>query len=158
MISPVAKRPEREGFVELFFPELHKQNSAADREAYVRLSMAACESILHDFAKLYDKGFAAKGPGILVIRLHGGLANAKDASEYMSLDEIREDLEMASKMGHSNFFTFFEDAINAAESAGVTSGAYAPVMLVDNSSVRVYLVDKANPTGDIASMLEEAGK
>lgn len=155
-LSKTPKRPERNEFVQLFFPELQQQNTKADRDAYIRLSLSTCEAILRDFVKAYDKGLAKHGPGVLVIRLRNGLAEAKDGAEYVSADDLRQDLATAERHGHTSLHGFLKDAVKAAES--VNSEVFAAVMLIDNSSSRVYYLSKSDPSGDVRAMLEEAAK
>lgn len=150
------KRPERHEFFDLFFPELKQQNSGSDREAYIRLSTATCEAILHDFVKLFDKGLAQHGRGILVIRLHKGLEKATDATDYLTVEDLRHDLEAADGFGHTELRDLFREALSTAES--VNTNVWAAVMLVDNSSARVYLLDRSNPSGEVRGMLEEMAK
>lgn len=146
------KRPEREEFFALFFPELHQSNLKADKDAYTRLATASCEAILSDFIRLFDRGYAVQGPGALVIRLHGALADQQHSAQFLSVPDIQADLELAERTGDTAIAGYLRDAVAAIESANVNKCVV--LMLIDNSSTRVFLVDRDHPAGGIRDALE----
>jgi hypothetical protein len=150
--APIQGRPKRDQFAELFFPEHKQGNLKADQEGYTRLATATCTAILGDFIRLFDKGHAASGPGLLAIRIAGD----EHSSEYLTLEDLQQDLAMAKSWGDEAIGACLEMAIESVEGANIERCVI--LMLVDNSSFRVFLVDRDDPAGDIKAMLEAAAK
>jgi hypothetical protein len=153
--KPPGKRPEGDEFYRLFFPELEKDNLKSDKEAYTRLATATCEAILNDFIRLFDKSYAQCGPGILVIRLNH-FQDREQEPLFMPLSELQKDLETADSSGDKEIADYLRSAIDTAEGANVNQCAV--VMLTDNSSIRIFLLDRENPSASIRAGLQEIVK
>jgi hypothetical protein len=150
--APIQGRPKRDQFVDLFFPELKQGNLKADQEGYTRLATATCTAILGDFIRLFDKGYATNGPGLLAIRIAGD----EHSSEYLALEDLQQDLGLAKSCGDDATRACLEMAVESVE--GANTERCIVLMLVDNSSFRVFLVDRDDPAGDIKAMLEAAAR
>ena len=144
-------KPSRYELVGLMFPELRKAvGSKGDREAAIGINTRACEAILGDLIGNYDKGFAAYGPGVLNVRLSND--NSK-TSEYIGLDEIRADAELARKWGDDDIADSMDDVIKEVD--GFNPNKAALLLLVDNSGFRLLPLDREDPAGTITSIMEE---
>jgi hypothetical protein len=148
---PPQKRPEREEFFRIFFPELAQSNLKSDKDAYSRLATLSCEAILSDFIKLYDKHYLAFGPGVLIIRLGGG----ENPPFYLAVDELRKDLETAERHGDSEVITYLKGVIETIEGANIDKCVV--LMLSDNSTTRVFRLDREYPAQAIQQGLEQMG-
>jgi len=148
---PKDHRPEGKQFLALFFPEFQEQNLKADRDAYSRLATASCEAILADFIQLFDKHYATFGPGILIIQL----SRQEQPPYYMPVDELRKDLETAERCGDTDVRDYLDDTISTIEGANINQCAV--VMLSDNSSTRVFLLDRTYPAKTIQDALAAMG-
>jgi len=142
-------RPSRIELLAKFFPELKQPGTSADKEASLRYNTLACEAVLADQLHLFDKGFAAYGPGVLCARLR------KEASEsgYLSLADLQADHTEAIRGNDSGVATFLADVIAQVESTNFERCGL--ILLIDNSSMRVLPVDRDHPASTIQAMLEE---
>lgn len=143
------KRPSRDQLVGKFFPELSKPGTSGDKEASQEICLRACEAILRDMIALYDAGRCCCGPGVLCVRLSKG----ERKSDFMCADDIRLDLQDAQDGGDSDTAAFLDQVLSKIVSTNPDRAAL--LLLVDNSSARVYVVDRDNPTGFIKPLLEE---
>lgn len=145
------KRPSRPQLLEKFFPELKKASGTlGDKEAAIGINTRATEAILQDFIGNYDRGYNQLGPGVLAIRL------AKDAAsnnaEYLALYDLEEDARTAAKHGDTEIQEALESAVSYVISFNPNKAAL--LMLVD-SGLRLFPVDRDNPASSITSMMEE---
>lgn len=148
---PAAKRPEREEFFRIFFPELDQDNLKADKDAYSRLATLSCEAILADFIKLYDKHYPALGPGVLIIQLSAH----ELAPFYLQVGELHKDLETAERHGDSEVVDYLKGVIETIEGANINKCVV--IMLSDNSSTRVFRLDRDYPAQAIEQALQQMG-
>lgn len=148
---PARKRPEREEFFGIFFPELVKDNLAADKDAYTRLATLSCEAILADFINQYDKSYPAQGPGILIIQL----GKTDLAPFYLPVAELRKDLEAAERNGDTDVVAYLKSTIETVEGANINKCVV--IMLTDNSSTRVFRLDRDYPAQAIEQALQRMG-
>lgn len=151
-LKPSPKRPERDEFYQLFFPELQQQNQDSDKDAYTRLATATCEAILVDFIKLFDKHYVKLGPGVLVIRLNH-FQNREQEPLFMPVSELSKDLAVAEQSGDDDIAECLRSTITTAEEANVEHCVV--VMLTDNSSMRLFLLDREQPAASIRRGLEQ---
>ena len=145
------QRPSRPQLLAKFFPELKKASgSIGDKEAAIGLNTRATEAILQDFIGNYDKGFNQLGPGVLAIRL------AKDAAsndaEYLTLQDLEEDARLAAKNGDTDLQSSLEAVVSYVIAFNPNKAAL--LMLVD-SGLRMFPIDRDNPASSITSMMQE---
>ena len=145
------KRPSRPELLQKFFPELKKASgSLGDKEAAIGLNTRATEAILQDFVGNYDRGFNQLGPGVLAIRL------AKDAAsndaEYLALYDLEEDARLAAKNGDTDLQSTLEAAVSYVINFNPNKAAL--LMLID-SGLRLFPIDRDDPASSITSMMEE---
>lgn len=142
-------RPSKAELLQRFFPELRQHASAATKEAAVRLNTLACEAILADWIRLFDLGRQREGPGLLTLRLQ----RQAPASAYLPLEELRRDLEQAQRDGADALATFLSEALAAADGLNVNQAV--AVLLVDNSSAQVFVLDRQHPARALEAALSE---
>lgn len=143
-------RPNKYQLLANFFPDISSGRSS-ENEAAAKLSTLACEAVLVDMIRLYDKGFVDLGLGCLCVRLHKG---AKD-SEYLPLQDLQQDLDLAITFNDANLQSMLKEAIEKIEE--LNPDKCALVMLCDNTSVQLFPIDREFPAKSIQSMLEEFG-
>jgi hypothetical protein len=142
-------RPSRFELLSKFFPELKQPGTQGDKEASLRFNTLACEAILADQLHLFDIGFRHNGPGLLCVRLRGGA----QCSEYLPVDDLRVDQAEAKRAGDSDVERFLADAISQIGSTNFEKCGL--VLLIDNSSMQVFPIDRDYPARAIQAMLEE---
>ena len=144
-------RPSRYELVQKMFPELRTSGgTTGDKEAAIGINQRAAEAILGDFIGLYDKGFAALGPGVLNIRLS---KDSTKTSEYVTHEEITSDAELAHKFGDVEIAEAMGDVASVVESFNPSKAAL--VLLVDNSGFRLLPLDRDNPASTLVAIMEE---
>jgi hypothetical protein len=142
-------RPSRLELLGKFFPELKQPSSLADKEASLRFNTLACEAVLADQLHLFDNGFALYGPGVLCSRLRDGASG----SEYLPLADLQSDYDQAKRANHGDVESFLADLIKQVESTNFERCGL--IMLIDNSSMQVFPIDREYPARTIQAMLEE---
>jgi hypothetical protein len=142
-------RPTRIELLGKFFPELTENVSKGDKEAAIQLNARACEAILADQTYIFDKGFERLGPGVLCVRIHKG---SKD-SEYLPLTDLTYDRDNAEKNGDTDISDSLNKVIEKVEGFNFQKGVL--IMLVDNSTLQVFPLDREYPAQSIQAMLEE---
>ncbi len=143
------KRPSRLELLNKFFPTTKEVSTSADKEAANKFNARACEAILCDMVNMFDKGHHEYGPGVLCLRIHKG---SKD-SEYLSLEDLSYDLEVAQSHGDTEIANSINDVLSAVKD--INAEKCALLMLVDNSRMQVLPVDRKKPGKSIESMLKE---
>ena len=144
-------KASRYELISRMFPELKKSlGSKGDREAAIGINTRACEAILGDMIGNFDKGFAAYGPGVLNIRLSN---DTSKTSEYVTLQEIEADAQLARKYGDDDIAASMEDVAKTID--GFNTNKAALLLLVDNSGFRLLPVDRDNPAGVLKAIMEE---
>lgn len=141
-------RPSRYELLTKFFPEIN-QGSKGDKEAAIRFNTLAAEAILADQIRIFDIGYEADGPGVLVLRIYAG---AKE-STYITLDDLGEDLATAERFNDEDTADFLADVLEKAKGFNYAKGVM--LMLLDNSSAQLFLVDRKHPAASIEAMLKE---
>jgi hypothetical protein len=132
-------RPSKIELLSRFFPEIKEKTSKADKEQAIAYNTLACEVVLADLLRLYDKGLVTHGPGALCVRLHQGAGE----SAYLSVADLRDSgIEESMR-------TMIEEIqrINP-EKAGL-------VLMVDNSSIQLFPIDRDYPARSVEALLEE---
>ena len=150
-MSAGAARPTRLELVQKRFPELQKLGgSAGDREAAIDINQRAVEAILGDFIGCFDKGYAAFGPGVLCIRL---AREAKsNQTEYLSLEDINADLHEAKRSGPPELERAMRSVVSAIEELNINKAAL--VMVID-SGLRLFPIDRDNPSMAVVALMQE---
>jgi|TARA_Y100000289_G_scaffold12287_1_gene11413 hypothetical protein len=144
----MTQRPSRFELVSKFFPEL-KEAIGSDRESLKKYSTLSCEVILADQIGEFDKGFLKHGPGVLAVRIHDG---AKSCN-FMPLQALEEDRVEAEKAGDIGIARFMTDIISKLYHFNFEQNVL--LMLVDNSSARLFPIDREYPAKTIQALIEE---
>ena len=147
---PTKKRLNRYELLGKFFPELgDTKTSKGEKEAAVKISALSCELILADWINFYDQGFNRYGPGVLCIRLH----KTSKKSEYLSKSDLEDDLSNAERSNAEDIAKSIREVIESIDSHNTEKAAL--IMLVDNSRLSVFPLDRDNPAQGIKAMMEE---
>ena len=141
-------RPSRFELVSKFFPEL-KDAIGSDRDAFKKISTLSCEAILADQISEFDKGFLKNGPGVLAVRIHDG---AKKCN-FMPLEDLEHDRAEAERAGDVGIARFMTDILSKLYHFNFEQSVL--LMLVDNSSARLFPVDREYPAKTIQALIEE---
>lgn len=144
------ERPSKYQMLTKFFPDLGK-GRGSENEAAVKLNTMACEAVLADLINLYDKGFVKQGLGCLCLRLH----KEADSSDYLSLQDLQDDLDIATIFNDESMKQVFAEVIDKVES--LNPDQCALVLLCDNTTLQLFPIDRNYPAKTIQSMLEEFG-
>tara|TARA_A100000171_G_C2127619_1_gene144560 strand:- start:400 stop:843 length:444 start_codon:yes stop_codon:yes gene_type:complete len=144
----MSPRPSRFELVSKFFPEL-KEAIGADRDSLKKYSTLSCEVILADQIKEFDKGFLKHGPGVLAVRIHDGAKNCN----FMPLEDLEVDRAEAEKAGDMGIARLMTDIISKLYHFNFEECVL--LMLVDNSSARLFPVDREYPAKTIQALIEE---
>ena len=131
-----------------FFPEFGS-GTEADREAATRINVMACEAILSDLIKLYDDGYTEFGPGVLTLRL----AKGQRESGYYSHEDAKADRHDAQTEGARSVVEFMDTVIEAVD--GLNPKKDVLLMLCDNTSIRLFALNRDYPADAVQQMLEE---
>lgn len=141
-------RPTRVEFVHHFFAN-HGGGSVADNEASLKYNTLACEAILADQINMFDSGFSANGPGVLVNRLVKGAG----PSGYMTLDEIYADKDVATAEGDTAIAASLAEIAMKLKELNIKK--YVPILLLDGSRLELLIINRDQPARAILAMLEE---
>jgi len=142
-------RPGKLELLSRFFPEIRQKTSKGDKEQSIAYNTLACEVVLADLLRLFDTGLSKYGPGALCIRLHRGAGE----SSFLSLSDLKEDQQRAKEDGASDLEAFFSGVVTKIGSIDPTKAGL--VMLVDNSSVQLFPIDREYPARSVQALLEE---
>lgn len=142
-------RPTKIELLSRFFPEIRQKASKADKEQAIAYNTLACEVVLADLLRLYDKGFAAQGPGALCVRLHQGAGE----SSYLALSDLRADQEQARSAGDSGVEASLKAMLDEIERINPAKAGL--VLMVDNSSIQLFPIDREYPARSVEALLEE---
>lgn len=142
-------RPSKIELLSRFFPEIKERSTKADKQQSIAYNTLACEVVLADLLRLYDKGLAAQGRGALCVRLHQGASD----STYLSIADLRADQQQARAAGDTSIETTMSDMVEQIERIDPDKAGL--VMLVDNSSVQLFPIEREYPARSIEALLEE---
>jgi hypothetical protein len=142
-------RPNKIELLSRFFPEIREKASKAEKEQSIAYNTLACEVVLADLLRLFDNGFKRYGSGALCVRLHKG----SNESSYLALSDLKEDQQRAKDDGASDLETFFSSVIDQIQRINPDKAGL--VMLVDNSSVQLFPIDREYPARSVQALLEE---
>lgn len=142
-------RPGKLELLSRFFPEIKQKVSKSDKEQSIAYNTLACEVVLADLLRLYDNGLAKHGPGALCVRLHQGAGE----SSYLATADLKADQQRAKTDGASDLESFFSGVISNIDSINPKKAGL--VMLVDNSSVQLFPIDREYPARSVQALLEE---
>lgn len=143
-------RPTRFELLSKFFPELRDYSaSKGDKQASMTYSLLACEVILADQLKYFDRGYESFGPGVLCVRLH----QQAEHCEYLPLADLVLDHDTAIRANDESTKDFLSDLINTVKETNFDKCGL--VLLCDNSSAQAFPIDREFPAKSIQAMLEE---
>jgi hypothetical protein len=142
-------RPGKLELLSRFFPEIRQKVSKSDKEQSIAYNTLACEVVLADLLRLFDRGLSKYGPGVLCVRLHKGAGE----SSFLALSDLKEDQQRAKDDGASDLESFFSGVITKISDIDPTKAGL--VMLVDNSSVQLFPIDRDYPARSVQALLEE---
>lgn len=142
-------RPSKRELLARLFPELRQSASNGEKEAAVRLNTLACEAILADWIRLFDRGLAREGPGVLCLRLH----RQAHESSYLARADLEADCQQARRDGSQELETFLTDSLAQLERLNLQQVAL--VLLLDNSGAQLFVLDRDQPARAIEAALTE---
>lgn len=142
-------RPSKIELLSRFFPEIKEKSSKADKEQSIAYNTLACEVVLADLLRLYDKGFSTYGPGALCVRLHQGAGE----SAYLSIGDLRADQQQARLAGDTDIESSMKSMVDEIERINPEKAGL--VLMVDNSSIQLFPIDRDYPARSIEALLEE---
>lgn len=142
-------RPSRIELLSRFFPEIKEKSGKADKEQSIAYNTLACEVVLADLLRLYDKGLAAQGPGALCVRLHKGAGE----SAYLPVADLRADQEQARLAGDAGIESSMKSMLDEIERINPAKAGL--VLMVDNSSIQLFPIDREYPARSVEALLEE---
>jgi hypothetical protein len=142
-------RPGKLELLSRFFPEIKQKVGKGDKEQSIAYNTLACEVVLADLLRLYDNGLAKHGPGALCVRLHQGAGE----SSYLATVDLKEDHQRAKEDGDTGLESFFSGVISQIDAINPQKAGL--VMLVDNSSIQLFPIDREFPARSVQALLEE---
>lgn len=142
-------RPTRAQMVRLFFRELADTITPGDTEAQIALNTRACEIILADHIKHFDRFYRTDGPGVMCINL----AQKDSTAYYLTQADCHIDLETAQSSGHTAIAEMLSSVIDAINGANFSQVAL--VMLIDNSRNSLLAIPREHPARAIQQLQEE---
>jgi len=142
-------RPNKIELLSRFFPEIKEKASKADKEQAIAYNTLACEVVLADLLRLFDKGFQVYGQGALCVRLHKGASE----SSFLAVSDLKADQQRAQEDGDSALESFFKATIDQIERINPEKAGL--VLMVDNSSVQLFPIDREYPARSVQALLEE---
>jgi hypothetical protein len=134
-------RPSKIELLSRFFPEIREKSSKADKEQSIAYNTLACEVVLADLLRLFDKGFSTYGPGALCVRLHQGAG------------DLRADQEEARLSGDVDIESSMKAMVDEIERINPEKAGL--VLMVDNSSIQLFPIDREYPARSVEALLEE---
>lgn len=142
-------RPSKIELLSRFFPEIREKASKGEKEQSIAYNTLACEVVLADLLRLYDKGLSVHGPGALCVRLHKGAGE----SAYLAVSDLRADQEQARKVGDTDIESSMKAMLEKIEQVNPEKAGL--VLMVDNSSIQLFPIDREYPARSVAALLEE---
>lgn len=143
-------RPTRFELLSKFFPELRDFTATkGDKQASMTYSLLACEVILADQLKYFDRGYESFGPGVLCVRLH----QKAEQCEYLALADLAIDHDSAIRANDESTKDFLSNLINTVKQTNFEKCGL--ILLCDNSSAQAFQIDREFPAKSIQAMLEE---
>ena len=142
-------RPSKIELLSRFFPEIKEKVSKADKEQAIAYNTLACEVVLADLLRLYDKGLAQHGPGALCVRLQHGA----NESAYLAISDLRADQDQARAAGDTGIESSMKAIIDELERINPEKAGL--VLMVDNSSIQLFPIDRDCPARSVQALLEE---
>lgn len=142
-------RPSKIELLSRFFPEIKEKVSKADKEQSIAYNTLACEVVLADLLRLYDKGLSQHGVGALCVRLHKGA----NESAYLAISDLRADQEQARLAGDTGIETSMKAMVDEIERINPEKAGL--VLMVDNSSIQLFPIDREFPARSVQALLEE---
>lgn len=142
------KRPDRATLLKSFFSELGDTLTKADTEEQIALNTRACEVILSDHIKHFDRFYDLQGPGAMCINL----AN-KNHAYYLTIDDCQADLKIARGFGHGDIREMLESLIKQIETNNFAEKVL--VVLIDNSRSSLLPIPRDYPAKGIQELQEE---
>jgi hypothetical protein len=142
-------RPSKIELLSRFFPEIKEKVSKSDKEQSIAYNTLACEVVLADLLRLYDQGFSKHGPGALCVRLNRGAGE----SSYLSVVDLRADEQQARRSGDAGIESSMKAMI--VEIERVNPDKAGLVLMVDNSSIQLFPIDRDYPARSVQALLEE---
>lgn len=142
-------RPSKIELLSRFFPEIKEKVGKADKEQAIAYNTLACEVVLADLLRLYDKGLAQHGPGALCVRLQHGA----NESAYLAISDLRADQEQARAAGDTGIESSMKAIIDEIERINPEKAGL--VLMVDNSSIQLFPIDRDYPARSVQALLEE---
>lgn len=122
-----------------------KQNLFAGGEAKRRMASNVVRMIIGDIITLYTEFKTHKGDGALFFNT----SNA-EASQYLSVAEIKTDMALAEEMMNRDLANFFQKLLKVIEKE---SSSHDPVVvMLDVTGMSIHVLDK----NKIDQVLEEA--
>lgn len=122
-----------------------KQNLFAGGEAKRRMASNVVRMIIGDIITLYTEFKTHKGDGALFFNT----SNA-EASQYLSVDEIKTDMALAEEMMNKDLANFFQKLLKVIEKEGPSQDPV--VVMLDVTGMSIHVLDK----NKIDEVLEEA--
>lgn len=132
-----------------FFPEMGKHGSKGDQEAAASINLAACTLVLVDFIKEFRKHYNRFGPGVLFVNL------VSDATGYLDIDDIKADIAESQMPPEDTYVNDFLSSV-LDKIGNLDPENETPVMLVDNSTMSLMVLNNENPGGGIEQMMKIA--
>lgn len=142
-------RPSKIELLSRFFPEIKEKSNKSDKEQSIAYNTLACEVVLADLLRLYDKGLAVHGPGALCVRLHQGAGE----SAYLSVEDLRADQQQARAAGDTGIEASMRSMIEEIQRINPKKAGL--VLMVDNSSIQLFPIDREYPARSVEALLEE---
>lgn len=142
------KRPDRATLLKSFFQELGDTITKADTQEQIALNTRACEVILADHIKHFDRFYEKQGPGVMCINL----ANKGSAAYYLTIDDCHADLKVSRGFGHNDIRQMLESLIKAIEANNFNEQVL--VMLIDNSQSSLLPIPRDHPAKGIQELQE----
>lgn len=122
-----------------------KQNLFAGGEAKRRMASNVVRMIIGDIITLYTEFKTHKGDGALFFNT----SNA-EASQYLSVDEIKTDMALAEEMMNKDLANFFQKLLKVIEKESPSQDPV--VVMLDVTGMSIHVLD----TNKIDEVLEEA--
>lgn len=122
-----------------------KQNLFAGGEAKRRMASNVVRMIIGDIITLYAEFKTHKGDGALFFNT----SNA-EASQYLSIEEIKKDMALAEEMMNKDLASFFQKLLKVIEKESPSKDPV--VVMLDVHGMSIHVLDK----NKIDEVLEEA--
>lgn len=144
-------RPTRLELLRKFFPELGQTGTGGETEAAIAINTRACEVILADLIKTFDKEFLVRGPGVLCVNLaQGTLARGL----FVTLDELCGDLTAAEECGHFEVSGMLRDVISTVRLNNYDERVL--ILKTDKSTTSLLPIPRDRPASGIQRAQEAA--